>query len=132
GKCVGWAHIRSLGYAGVSLSTADPSQFEDGDDFDNTSLARRDVQSALSIEEDVDEILWEEFEDDPIEFPNGLASLPWTKEYRAASEAATDRLLRRERLLELERANRPKLWELSSVYVVPEWRHQGIGSAIIN
>lgn len=126
GERVGWAHIRSLGYAGVSTY---PSQFEDGDD---DYALRKDAQSTMKIEDDVDEIMWQEFEDDPVDFPNGLASLPWTKEYRAASQAATDRLKRRERMMEVELANRPKLWELSSVYVLKEWRHKGIGSAIVD
>ena len=130
GQRVGWAQIRSLGYAGISATES--SQFEDGEDSDNNSLSRRDVQSKLSIEDDVDEIMWQEFEDDPTEFPNGLASLPWTQEYRAASQAAKDRLQRRERMLEIELAARPKLWELSSVYVAPEWRNNGIGNALVD
>mmetsp|Transcript_10621 Transcript_10621/g.18659 ORF Transcript_10621/g.18659 Transcript_10621/m.18659 type:complete len:287 (+) Transcript_10621:139-999(+) len=130
GRRVGWAQIRSLGYAAVAT---DPSRFEDDNDVEkNKSLTRRDVQSKLAIEEDLDELMWQEFEDDPIEIPNGLASLPWTKEYRAASQAAQDRIRRRERMLEVELAARPKLWELSSVYVIPEWRHQGIGSALVS
>mmetsp|Transcript_6208 Transcript_6208/g.9764 ORF Transcript_6208/g.9764 Transcript_6208/m.9764 type:complete len:215 (-) Transcript_6208:200-844(-) len=125
GKRVGWAQIRSLGYAGV---TTDPSKFDD----ENNSIIRRDLQSKLSIEEDVDEEMWQEFEDDLTDFPNGLASLPWTEEYREASQAAIDRLQRRERMLELELAARPQLWELSLVYVIPEWRRMGIGSALVD
>jgi len=40
------------------------------------------------IESDINEQLWEEVEDDPTPIPNGLASLPWTSEYRAAYMAA--------------------------------------------
>lgn len=130
GDRVGWAQIRSLGYAGIESSTTNTvgsSQFEG----DNDSLNQRNVQSTLTIEQDVDEEIWQEFDEDTTDFPNGFSSLPWTKEYRAASQAATDRLQRREKMLELELAARPKLWELSSVYVLPKWRQRGIGSALI-
>jgi hypothetical protein len=106
GRRVGWAQLRSLGYAGV---TTDPAKYEDDDDVDNNSLRLRDVQSTLAIERDLDEEIWQEFEDDPTDIPSGLSSLPWTREYRAASRAATDRLARRERMLALELAARPKL-----------------------
>ena len=131
GERIGWAQIQSLGYAGVSTY---PAQFEDGDEATGIALSQRNVQvqSTLSIEEDVDEEMWQEFEDDPLDFPNGLASLPWTKEYRAASQAASDRISRRELKLQAELAARPKLWELSSVYVLPEWRHRGIGRALVH
>eukprot|EP00571_Detonula_confervacea_P007114 CAMPEP_0172326750 /NCGR_PEP_ID=MMETSP1058-20130122/57479_1 /TAXON_ID=83371 /ORGANISM="Detonula confervacea, Strain CCMP 353" /LENGTH=148 /DNA_ID=CAMNT_0013043611 /DNA_START=8 /DNA_END=451 /DNA_ORIENTATION=- len=49
GRRVGWAQIRSLGYAGI-VSTADTARFEDGNDVDNNSMSRRDVQSTRCIE----------------------------------------------------------------------------------
>ena len=128
GERVGWAQIRSLGYAGVA---ADPSRFEDDGDGGGGSLARREVQPRSSIEDDANELLWQDFDDDPVDFPNGLASLPWTAEYRAASRAADERLRRRERLLARELARRPRLWELSSVYVVPARRRAGIGRTLV-
>ncbi|KAL7552894.1 hypothetical protein ACHAWF_017368 [Thalassiosira exigua] len=132
GKRVGWAQIRPLGYAGA-VKSLNPSRFED-DDIDKTSLSRslRDSRSTRFIEEDVEEMLWEEFEEDPTDFPNGLASLPWTKEYQSASQAATNRLRRRQRMLERELAARDQIFELSSVYVAPEWRNQGIGSTLVD
>ncbi|KAL9183143.1 hypothetical protein ACHAXT_004930 [Thalassiosira profunda] len=132
GQRVGWAQIRSLGYAGIAAT--DPSRFDDDDAAGASSggaLSRREVQSTSSIEDDVNERLWQEFEDGPVGFPNGLASLPWTAEYRAASKAADDRLRRRERMLERELASRPRLWE-ATVYVKPEWRGQGIGTALVS
>jgi GNAT superfamily N-acetyltransferase len=127
GERVGWAQVRSMGYATIATN---PSKFEN-DTVENNSLARRDTQSSLSIEQDVDEIMWREFEEDPVEFPNGFSSLPWSKEYRAASKAADDRLKRRHKIFQDELERRPRLWELSSVYVLPEFRNQGIGSDLI-
>jgi GNAT superfamily N-acetyltransferase len=128
GERIGWSQIRSIGYSSVPL---DPSQFEDDESGDKSSLTLRDTQSSLSIEQDVDEYMWEEFEKDPVNFPNGFASLPWSKEYCQASEAANKRSKRRERLVEAELARRPKLWELSSVYVAPTFRNQGIGTELV-
>jgi len=128
GERVGWAQIRPIGYA--TLVAGDPSRFEDGE-AEGNALSLGNVQSTDSIEEDVDEVMWQEFEDDPTDFPNGFASLPWTKEYRAASQAAADRLQRREKILKAELDARPKLWELSSVYVNPRWRREGIGSLLV-
>jgi len=123
---VGIAQIKSLGYAGEGESSND-DKFEE-----NSSLKSIDVQSRLSIEDDIDEEMWQEFEEDPVEFPNGFASLPWTKEYRAASQAASDRIKRRERKSEVELQVRPKIWQLSIVYVVPKCRRQGIGSSLVS
>ena len=124
---VGIAQIKSLGYAGEGIESSN-DKFQD----DNSSLKSIDVQSKLSIEDDIDEEMWQEFEDDETEFPNGFASLPWTKEYRAASRAAEERIKQRERKLELELQARPKIWQLSIVYVVPKYRRQGIGSSLVN
>lgn len=90
GERVGWAQIRSLGYAGIGESNGDTSLFED-DGTDDSALNRRNIQTLPTIEEDVDEEMWQEFEDDPADFPNGFASLPWSKEYQAASQSARDR-----------------------------------------
>jgi GNAT superfamily N-acetyltransferase len=76
-------------------------------------------------------MMWEQFEDDPTPIPTGLASLPWSKEYRGASKAAEDRLARRNKLMQIELDNAPKLWELSSVYVVPKWRGKGVGTELV-
>ena len=121
-KLIGWAQIRSIGYVGGS---SDPNRFEDGNESKPNSLSR------FSIEQEVDDMMWEEFEDDPTPIPNGLASLPWTDEYKAASRAADNRVARRKQLLNIELAQTPKLWELSSVYVVPEYRRQGVGSELV-
>ena len=85
-----------------------------------------------SIEDNVDEDVWLEFEnDDTVAFPNGFESLPWTKEYRAASEAARRRRQKRELMVGQERMNSGQIWELASIYVLPEYRSQGIGSEVV-
>jgi ribosomal protein S18 acetylase RimI-like enzyme len=89
------------------------------------------MQSRFSIEQEVDDIMWEEFEDDPTPIPTGLASLPWTEEYRAASRAADQRVARRKEVLQMELEDAPTLWELSSVYVIPEYRRRGVGSELV-
>ena len=122
---VGIAQIKSLGYAGEGESS---NKFQD----DNSSFKSIDIQSRLSIEDDIDEEMWQEFEEDHVEFPNGFASLPWTKEYREASQAAEERIKQRERKLEVELQSRPKIWQLSIVYVVPKYRRQGIGSSLVS
>eukprot|EP00980_Cylindrotheca_fusiformis_P022657 scaffold9542_cov92-Cylindrotheca_fusiformis.AAC.4 len=128
GDRVGWAQVRSLGYLTVETNPSD-TFVQDGDDG---SALRRDTESSRSIERDVEEILWQEFEDDDsAEFPNGLASLPWTDEYQTASQSAKERVERREKMLQEELARRPRLWELSSVYVTPDFRRQGIGSELV-
>ena len=129
GHRIGWAQIRSLGYATTGVSNSG-DQYEDGDN--TSSLNSRKVQSISSIEEDVDEEMWEDFDDDPTPIPNGWASLPWTKEYKNAMQSADDRIKRREMKLQLELEARPKFWELSSVYVRPQYRDRGVGSALVN
>ena len=77
-----------------------------------------------SIEKEIDEDIWNDFESDLIDIPNGFASLlPWTKEYKNASEASRKR---RERRLFLQeqadlatKLDKNQLWELASVYVFP-------------
>jgi GNAT superfamily N-acetyltransferase len=124
-ELIGWAQIRCIGYAEASANSA---KFED---TEAGSRIRKSSQSRFSIEQDVDEMMWEQFEDDPTPIPTGLASLPWSKEYRGASKAAEDRLARRNKLMQIELDNAPKLWELSSVYVVPKWRGKGVGTELV-
>lgn len=123
-RLIAWARIQSLGYAIIpdATTTASIPVFEDDDNYNNkyyNTLQRREVVSSVSdvIESDVNEQLWEEFEDDPTPIPTGLASLPWTNEYRAAYKAAANRRERREELMErgeeTEKRNRPRIWELS-------------------
>jgi len=133
GNRVGWAQIRSLGPAGV-----DPSEF----DSPPGSISPK----KNSIEDDVDELMWEEFENDPsAEFAGGRwqSTLPWTEEYKEAFSAAEERRERRAQLVAREEENarnqkqrqkqqrEPQLWELASVYVVPERRSEGIGSDLV-
>jgi GNAT superfamily N-acetyltransferase len=115
---VGWAQIRPLGKAQL---LRDPSRFNA-------------PPGSYDIEQEVDDAMWDDFEnDDSIQVPVGLASLPWTKEYRAMMEAVKDRDQRREEL----RARREReltklqLWELASVYVEPAYRGQGIGTELV-
>ena len=71
----GWAQLRCLGPA---TSIWDPNQWYDDNDgrmtvvnttTTNNNNSRRENEYLL--EKEVDEIMWEEFEDDPMEFPNG-------------------------------------------------------------
>lgn len=123
-RLIAWATVQSLGYAVIpdSTSAASTQVFEDDDNYNSKSyntLQRREVAPSVSdvIESDVNEQIWEEFEDDPTPIPNGLASLPWTSEYRTASNAAAKRRERREKLMEREeqiaKRNRPRIWEMS-------------------
>ena len=120
-RLIAWARIQSLGYA-IIPDTTTTELLEDDDNYNNkyyNTLQRREVVSSVSdvIESDVNEQLWEEFEDDPTPIPTGLASLPWTSEYRAASKAAASRRERRDELMEREeqnaKRNRPRIWELT-------------------
>ena len=111
---IGWAQIRPLGTA-----KRDPSKF-------NARPGSFDVQS------DADDAMWDEFEQEQdTVVPVGLASLPWTKEYRAFAEAAKKRRERRAEIVEREKAKAPMLYELASVYVIPDYRGQGIGTELI-
>ena len=123
-RLIAWARIQSLGYAIIpdASTTASAPVFEDDDNYNNkyyNTLKQREVVSSVSkvIESDVNEQLWEEFEDDSTPIPTGLASLPWTSEYRAASKAAANRRERRDELMEREerfaKRNRPRIWELT-------------------
>ena len=123
GDRLGWAQIRPLGPAGV-----DPSKLN----------SQPGSMPSATLEDEVDEVMWDEFDEDPdANFSGGWKStLPWSKEYRSAMEAATRRVDRRADLLASEEARRknvatPQLWELASVYVIPERRSQGIGRALV-
>eukprot|EP00536_Pseudo-nitzschia_multiseries_P012834 jgi/Psemu1/209763/e_gw1.511.39.1 len=139
GDRVGWAQIRPLGPAAV-----DPSEFDSPPGSSSGSNANA-ISNAISnfrgssVEDDVDEMMWEEFENDPrTEFSGGRwqNTLPWTKEYKEAFDASDERLQRRAELVALEEERRrnqiePRLWELASVYVVPERRSEGIGRDLV-
>ncbi len=123
GDRLGWAQIRPLGPAGV-----DPSK---------VNSPPGSIPST-TLEDEVDEVMWDEFDaDQDANFSGGWKStLPWSKEYRSAMEAAKRRVDRRAELLSSEEARRknvatPQLWELASVYVIPERRSQGIGRALV-
>lgn len=121
GDRVGWAQIRPLGSSGT-----DPLRYNSPPGSISTT----------TIKDDVDDTIWEEFENDTnIEFPSFWSTLPWSKEYRAASKSANERRDRREQLVaeEIEKIKRrqPQLWELASVYVISEKRSEGIGSNLV-
>ena len=116
-RVVGFGQIRPLGPA-----LADPSVVD-------ARPGSGDVEIAT------DEEIWAEFEDDET-FPpdlSGIRSLPWSREYRQASASAA---ARRERRAQVRReimaaaaagGGAGQLWELASVYVVPECRGRGRG-----
>ena len=109
GRRVGWAQIRSLGYSTLEDDGA-------GENYSAESSLR--ITSSGSVEEDVNELIWQKFEESPVDFPNGLSSLPWTEEYRLASKAADERLREKEKMLDVERASRPRLWVISPIYII--------------
>jgi len=116
-KLMGWAQIRPIGQ-----KIRDP-----------------DVYNAQpgsgSKEKEISDDIWDEFENDNIEFPNGFKSLPWTREYREFSQASARRRERRQMLEEKamrdNESGQNQAWELASVYVLPEWRNRGIGSELV-
>ena len=124
GERLGWAQIRPLGPAGV-----DPAVLN----------GRPGSIRPTTAEDDVDELIWEEFEEDNegADFSGGWRStLPWSDEYRSAMEASRARRDRRAELVAREEANRrrnpsPRIWELASVYVVPDRRSAGIGRSLV-
>ena len=132
---VGWAQLRCLGPA---TSIWDPNQWYDDNDgrmtvvnttTTNNNNSRRENEYLL--EKEVDEIMWEEFEDDPMEFPNGWSSLPWTKEYRKVAQAAEMKRYQRATILEKERIEAGTLYELTSLHVKPSYRKKGIATNMI-
>ena len=111
---IGWAQLRPLGPA-----YPDPGRYDS-------------PPGSIDIEREVDDAIWDEFEsDDSSEFPNGFASLPWTREYRAASRAAESRRNDRDVRLSAERQGAGQLWELASVYVDPTCRGRGVGAELV-
>jgi N-acetylglutamate synthase-like GNAT family acetyltransferase len=129
GDRVGWAQIRPLGSSGT-----DPSRYNSSPGSIGSSTTT--TTTTTTIEDDVDDSILEEFENDTnIEFPNFWSTLPWSKEYRAASKSANERRERREQLVAEEaekmQLRQPQLWELASVYVIPEKRSEGIGSNLV-
>ena len=117
---IGWAQIRPL--EKETSAQRDPKRFNA-------------PPGSYDLEQDVDDAMLDEFEnDDSIQVPVGLASLPWTKEYREMEEAVQNRSKRREEIRsELKKqADASQLYELSSVYVEPAYRGQGIGTELVN
>lgn len=117
GDLLGWAQLKPLG-----TKSRDPNQYDA-------------APGSFSMEREIEEEIWDDFERDETDVPNGFASLPWTKEYRAAADAAASRRSKREAMLEkaqaMEQADNNLLWELSSVYVQPSYRGNGIGSKLV-
>ena len=118
GILLGWAQLKPLG-----TKSRDPNQYDA-------------ALGSLSLENEIEDEIWDEFERDEIDIPNGLESLPWTKEYRAASEAAASRRRKRKVMLEKAQAvakeeKKNVLWELSSVYVQPPYRGNGVGTELV-
>ena len=127
----GWAQLRPIG-----PTTRDPDKFD--------APPGSGMTKSQSIQFEIEEEIWEDFESDPLDVPIGFASLPWTKEYREYSQRSQDR---REKRMKMEKQeaiggiindnvdkSNPddnQLWELASVYVVPEMRRSGIGSELI-
>lgn len=116
-ELIGWAQLKPTG----TLMMQDPARYNSR-------------PGSYDLEREVDDAMWDDFErDNSIQIPTGLASLPWTKEYQQMQNAARGRDKRRERI----RAVREKelkslqLYELSSVYVDPAYRKQGIGSELV-
>ena len=114
GRRIGWAQLRPLGY---SKQASDEYNARPG---------------SYNVQQETDEIMWEEFENDTsIKPPVGWASLPWTKEYRAFAESAAKRRERRQQVLESEQKSAGMLYELASVWVDPAYRSQGIGTQLV-
>mmetsp|Transcript_32675 Transcript_32675/g.54742 ORF Transcript_32675/g.54742 Transcript_32675/m.54742 type:complete len:271 (-) Transcript_32675:692-1504(-) len=114
---IGWAQTKPLGQA----ASRDPSSYNSR-------------PGSYDLEKDVDDAMWEDFENDnSIQVPVGLASLPWTKEYRAMERAVQNRDTKREQIRARQQQDLDllQLWELSSVYVLKEYRRKGIGTELV-
>lgn len=89
-------------------------------------------QREQKIERETDDFLWDEFEEDmTIQVPVGLQSLPWTKEYREFSQAAAAKRRSRDVVRGEVGKETPTFFELSSVWVDPNYRRQGIGKSLV-
>lgn len=114
GQLVGWGQIKPLG-----MAFYDASQYNSSPGSGN-------------IEDSIDEDIFLEFEeDDNVEFPNGLSSLPWSASYKKAADAAKRRRDKRAIMVGRERIETPQIFELSSIYVFPQFRSQGVGKSIV-
>jgi ribosomal protein S18 acetylase RimI-like enzyme len=113
----GWAQFRPTGF-----------NLQNAQEYDA-------LPGSGSIESDIDDEIWQDFEDDPADFPNSAASLPWTKEYKEFSKASSKRREKRMQLMDRAEMQRIRgqnqLWELASVFVKPKWRNRGIGRELI-
>mmetsp|Transcript_17287 Transcript_17287/g.25544 ORF Transcript_17287/g.25544 Transcript_17287/m.25544 type:complete len:245 (-) Transcript_17287:213-947(-) len=112
-QLLGWAQIRPLG-----TGKSDPSKFNA-------------APGSYDAEQDANDVLWQEFEEDPTPFPNGWASLPWTKEYQAYQKLIKDGEDRREQILKNAALEEQISWELASVYVQKPHRNRGIGTDLV-
>lgn len=112
-ELLGWAQIRPLG----SIKS-DPSTFDA-------------APGSYDAEREANDALWQEFEEDPIAFPNGWASLPWTKEYQSYQKLAQERQERRAQMLRRDALEDQIGWELASVYVQKPHRNRGIGTELV-
>ena len=108
GDRLGFAQLRPLGAAAL----ADPATYD-------AAPGTYDFDAAA------DDEAWDELPS----IPTGLASLPWTAEYREfAAQAARRRDARTARRATAEAAA-PKLFELASVFVFEQHRNGGVGAA---
>jgi len=93
------------------------------------------------LQEEMMDDIWEDFDQEEIDFPTGLKSLPWSKEYKDYVQSSKRRREKNEeRMKELDNLKKniqytnmkkESKWELASVYVIPSWRHKGIGSELV-
>jgi len=110
GDRLGFAQLRPLGAAAL----ADPATYD-------AAPGTYDFDAAA------DDEAWDELPS----IPTGLASLPWTAEYREfAAQAARRRDARTARRATAEAAA-PKLFELASVFVFEQHRNSGVGAALV-
>ena len=117
---IGWAQIRPLS---------------------STTTSAREEEAAIQKETDV--VIWDDWEaDDQIQVPVGFQSLPWTREYRQFAQQSRQRRedTNRQRATLLQETRREQristpppaaLYELASVWVAPQFRHQGIGTELV-
>lgn len=113
----GWAQLRPIG-----------PKIRDPNRYDSTP-------GSGSIEQDIEDEIWDDFDKDDVDVPSGFASLPWTNEYKQMAKGAETRRNQRIKLLEKAQEENEndmnQVWELASVYVQPKWRNNGIGSELI-